>query len=183
MNEAYPSAVTLANDLSKRNSGKVGRKSCQNMYDGKERNAPHFRSRRKQMAITKPKEAKPSSAHPQTIGQLIRAIRSLGLCRITQIGNNEWQIDSREEGRVSCLLVSGKGKPRRKPGGDEGGNPRLGRSKEKGKRGRDRTRPVRRTNQSHNANKRSARNIYEVFRPHSISTRCLASQFSNQSQS
>ena len=181
MRGLWPSLVM--NDKTKRTMRGVGNNQGSNFPNGQSGNAPHFRSRRKQMAVAKSEKAKPSSAHPQTIGQLIRAIRSLGLCRITQIGNNEWQIDSREEGRVSCLLVSGQSKPRRKPGCNEGGNSRLGRGKEKGKRGRDRTRPVRGANQSHNANKRSARNIYEVFRPHSISTRCLASQFSDQSQS
>ena len=181
MRGLWPSPVM--NDKTKRTMRGVGNNQGSNFPNGQGGDASHLRSRRKPMAVGKSKKAKPSSAHPQTIGQLIRAIRSLGLCRITQIGNNEWQIDSREEGRVSCLLVSSQSKPRRKPGCDEGGDPRLGRGKEKGKRGRDRTRPVRGTNQGHNANKRSSRNIYEVFRKDSISTRCLASQFSNQSQS
>jgi len=127
----------VMNDKTKRTMRGVGNNQGSNFPNGKSGNAPHFRSRRKQMAIAKSEETKSSSANPQTLGQLIRAIRSLGLCRVTQIGNNEWQIDSSEEGRVGCLLVSGKGKPRRKPGGYEGGDSRLGRGKEKGKRGRD----------------------------------------------
>jgi len=181
MRVLWPSLVM--NDKTKRTMRGVGYNQGSNFPNGQIGNAPHFRSRRKQMAVAKPEEAKPSSANPQTIGQLIRAIRSLGLCRITQIGNNEWQIDSREEGRVSCLLVSSQSKPRRKPGGDEGGNSRLGRGKEKGKRGRDRTRTIRRANQGHNANKRSARNIYEIFGTDSVTTGCASGQPSNQSQS
>ena len=160
----------------------MGHQSCQSKHDGQERNAPHLRSRRKSMAIDKPKETKPSSTHPQTLGQLIRAIRSLGLCRIVKIGDNEWQIDSSEEGRVSCLLVSRASLPRRKPGSTKGGDPRLGRGKEKGQRGRGGTRPIRGANQGHNANKRGARSIYEVFGTDSITTGCASIQPCNQSQ-
>jgi len=135
MRGLWPSPVM--NDKTKRTMRGVGNNQGSDFPNGQSGDASHLRSRRKPMAVGKSKKAKPGSAHPQTIDQLLGAIRSLGLCRITQIGNNEWQIDSREEGRVSCILVSGKGKPRRKPGGYEGGDPRLGRGKEKGKRGRD----------------------------------------------
>ena len=181
MRGLWPSLVM--NDKTKRTMRGVGNNQGSNFPNGQSGNAPHFRSRRKQMAVAKSEKAKPSSAHPQTIGQLIRAIRSLGLCRITQIGDNEWQIDSCEEGGASCLLVSSKSKSRRKPGGDEGGNPRMGRGKEKSKRGRDRTRTIRRANQGYNANKRGSRNIYEIFRTDSSTTGCASSQPSNQSQS
>lgn len=181
MRGLWPSPVM--NDKTKRTMRGVGNNQGSNLSNGQGGNAPHLRGRRKPMAVAKPEEAKPSSAHPQTIGQLIRAIRDLGFCRITQTGNNEWQIDSREEGRVSCLLISSPSKPRRKPGGYEGGDPRLGRGKEKGKRGRDRTRSVRGANQGNNANKRSARNIYEIFRTDSSTTGCASSQPSNQSKS
>lgn len=160
----------------------MGNRQGSNFKDGKGRNASHLRGRRKQMAADKPKETKPSSSHPQTLGQLIRAIRSLGICRINQIGDNEWQIDSSKEGRVSCLLVSRASLPRRKPGSTKGGDPRLGRGKEKGQRGRGGTRPIRRANQGHHANKRSPRSIYEVFGTDSITTGCSSGQPSDQSK-
>lgn len=173
----------VMNDKTKGAMRKMGTYQGGNFPNGKGGNAPHLRGRRKQVAADKPKETKPSSAHPQTLGQLIRAIRSLGVCRINQIGDNEWQIDSSKEGRVSCLLVSRSSLPRRKPSCTKGGDPRLGRGKEKSKRGRNRTRSIRRANQGHNANKRSPRNIYEIFGTHQITTGCASSQPSDTGES
>ena len=173
----------MMNDNPKATKRCMGHRQGSGVENGKGGNASNLRGRRKPMAIDKSKETKPSSSHPQTIGQLIRAIRSLGICRINKIGDNEWQIDSSKEGRISCLLVSRASLPRRKPGSTKGGDPRLGRGKEKGQRGRGGTRPIRGANQGHNANKRSARSIYEVFGTDSITTGCSSSQSSDKGES
>lgn len=173
----------MMNDNPKATKRCMGHRQGSGVENGKGGNASNLRGRRKPMAADKSKETKPSSSHPQTLGQLIRAIRSLGICRINKIGDNEWQIDSSKEGRVSCLLVSRASLPRRKPSCAKGGDSKLGRGKEKGQRGRGGTRPVRGANQGHNANKRSARSIYEVFGTDSITTGCSSGQPSDKGES
>jgi len=181
MRGLWPSLVM--NDKTKRTMRGVGNNQGSNFSNGKSGNAPHLRSRRKPMAVGKSKEAKPHSTKAQTLADLLRSIRCLGICRLTKIGNSAWQIDSSEEGRASCLLVIDRrisGKERR---GDEGRSSWTQSSQKERSRGGNRTGTIRGASQNNNANKRSSRNIYEIFGTNSSTIGCAPGQFSNQSQS
>ena len=161
MNEDYPSAVNLTNDYSKRTSRKVGHRCGAVVSNGKARNAPHFRVRRSKVEARKSEAGEQES--PRTIPDLIRAIKRFG-CRVIQIENLAWQIESSEASRGSCLLIGSYSGKQSKPSRYEGGSSRMGRSKKASRRSRNGTRSVRGSNQSASQNGRGARSVRQMAR-------------------
>ena len=102
MNEDYPSAVTLANDYPKRTPRKVGHRCGAVVSNGKARDATNQRIRRSKVEARKSEASE--QEYPRTIPDLLRAIEGLG-CRVIQIENLAWQIESSEASRGSCLLI------------------------------------------------------------------------------
>ena len=96
MNEDYPSAVTLANDYPKRTPRKVGHRCGAVVSNGKARYATNQRIRRSKVEARQPEAGEQES--PRTIPDLLRAIEGLG-CRVIQIENLAWQIESSEASR------------------------------------------------------------------------------------
>ena len=171
----------MMHDSAKRFGRIVGDGQGTDFAHGKGRDASHKRSRRKTMEAGKSKKSIETHSEPVTIHRLLRDIRELG-CRVTKIANATWEIAQGEEGGASCILVGDESLQRKLASSHAVSNPRMGRGQEKGKRGRDRTRTIRRANQSNNENKRGSRSIYEIFRSDSITTGCSPGQPSNQSQ-
>jgi len=158
MNEDYPSAVTLANDYPKRTSRKVGHRCGAVVPNGKAGHAPHFRVRRSKMETRKSEASEQITDSPNTIPDLLRAIKRLG-CRVIQIENLAWQIESSEASRGSCLLIGSYGGKQSKPSRYASRRSRMGRSKKASRRSRNGTRSIRGSNQSASQNGRGERSV------------------------
>ena len=161
MNEDYPSAVTLANDYAKRTPRKMGHRCGAVVSNGKARNATHFRVRRSKMEARKPEAGEQITDSPDTIPDLLRAIKRLG-CRVIQIENLAWQIESSEASRGSCLLIGSYGGKQSKPSRYAVGSSRMGRSKKASGRSRNGTRTMGRNKQNNFTNGRSARSVRQM---------------------
>ena len=159
MNEDYPSALALANDYSKRTPRKVGHRCGAVVSNGKARYATYKRVRRSKVEARQPEAGEQES--PRTIPDLLRAIEGLG-CRIIQIENLAWQIESSEASRGSCLLIGSYGGKQSKPSRYEGGGSRMGRSKKASRRSRNGTRPVGRGEQGHDSDGRGAGSVRQM---------------------
>jgi len=181
MNEDYPSAVTLANDYPKRTPRKVGHRCGAVVSNGKAGYAPHFRVRRSKVEARKSEAGKQITDSPNTIPELLRAIEGLG-CRVIQIENLAWQIESSEASRGSCLLVGSHGGKQSKPSSNEGGGARMGRSKKTSRRSRNGTRSMGRSEPSHSSHGGSARMDNEVARSNQVASRCPSFEPSGQSK-
>ena len=181
MNEDYPSAVTLANDYPKRTPRKVGHRCRAVVSNGKARNAPHLRTRRSKVEARQPEASEQITDSPNTIPDLIRAIKRLG-CRVIQIENLAWQIESSEASRGSCLLIGSYGGKQSKPSRHEGGSSRMGRSKKASRRSRNGTRSMGRSEPSHSSDGGSARMDNEMARSNQIASGCPPFEPSGQSQ-
>ena len=182
MNEDYPSAVTIANDYTKRTPRKMGHRCGTVVSNGKARNAPHFRVRRSKMEACKSEASEQITNSPNTIPDLLRAIKRLG-CRVIQIENLAWTIESSEASRGSCLLIGSHGGKQSKPSRYEGGGARMGRSKKASSRSRNGTRSMGRSKPSHSSDGGSARMDNEVARSNQIASRCPSFEPSGQSKS
>jgi hypothetical protein len=145
MNEDYPSALALANDYPKRTPRKVGHRCGAVVSNGKARYATYKRVRRSKVEARQPEAGEQES--PRTIPDLLRAIEGIG-CRVIQIENLAWQIESSEASRGSCLLIGSYGGKQSKPSRYEGGGSRMGRSKKASRRSRNGTRSMGRSEQS-----------------------------------
>ena len=161
MNESYPSAVKLSNDHPKRTPRKVGHRCGAVVSNGKARYAPNFRVRRSKMEARKPEAGEQITDSPNTIPDLIRAIKRLG-CRVIQIENLAWQIESSEASRGSCLLIGSYGGKQSKPSRYASRSSRMGRGKKASRRSRNGTRSVRGGNQSASENGRGARSVRQM---------------------
>ena len=181
MNEDYPSAVTLANDYAKRTPRKVGHRCGAVVSNGKARNAPHLRVRRSKMEARKPEASEQITDSPNTIPDLLRAIERIG-CRVIQIENLAWTIESSEASRGSCLLVGSYGRKQQKPSRNEGGGARMGRSKKASRRSRNGTRSMGRSEPSHSSDGGSSGMDNEVARSNQIASRCPSFEPSGQSK-
>ena len=181
MNEDYPSAVTLANDYPKRTPRKVGHRCGAVVSNGKAWNAPHFRVRRSKMEARKSKAGEQITDSPNTIHDILRAIKRLG-CRVIQIENLAWTIESSEASRGSCLLIGSHGGKQSKPSRYEGGGARMGRSKKASRRSRNGTRSMGRSEPSHSSDGGSARMDNEVAWSNQIASGCPSIEPSGQSK-
>ena len=181
MNESYPSAVTLANDYPKRTPRKVGHRCGAVVSNGKARNAPHLRVRRSKVEARKSEASEQITNSPNTIPDLLRAIKRLG-CRVIQIKNLAWKIESSEASRGSCLLIGSYGGKQSKPSRYASRSSRMGRSKKASRRSRNGTRSLGRDEQNHFTNGRGARVDNQMARRNQGVTRCDAIQPCGQSK-
>ena len=181
MNEDYPSAVSLPNDYPKRTPRKVGHRCGTVVSNGKARNAAHIRVRRSKMEARKPEASEQITDSPNTIPDLLRAIERIG-CRVIQIENLAWTIESSEASRGSCLLVGSYGRKQQKPSRYEGGGARMGRSKKASRRSRNGARSMGRSEPSHSSDGGSARMDNEVARSNQIASGCPSFEPSGQSK-
>ena len=181
MNESYPSAVTLANDYPKRTPRKVGHRCGAVVSNGKARYAPNLRVRRSKMEARKSEAGEQITDSPNTIADLLRAIERIG-CRVIQIENLAWQIESSEASRGSCLLVGSYGRKQQKPSRYEVGSSRMGRSKKASSRSRNGTRSMGRSEPSHSSDGGSAGMDNEMARSNQIASGCPSFEPSGQSK-
>jgi hypothetical protein len=123
------------------------------------RDAPYKRQRCRALEAGQPEKSKQNRDQFDTIPDLLRAIEGLG-CRVIQIENLAWQIESSEASRGSCLLVGSYGGKQSKPSRYEGGSSRLGRSKKASGRSRNGTRPMGRGEQSHDSRMDEVREVF-----------------------
>ena len=181
MNENYPSAVTLANDYAKRTPRKVGHRCGSVVSNGKARNATHLRVRRSKVEARQSEASEQITDSPNTIPDLLRAIERIG-CRVIQIENLAWTIESSEASRGSCLLIGSYSRKQQKPSSYEGGSSRMGRSKKASRRSRNGTRSMGRSEPSHSSDGGSAGMDNEVARSNQIASGCPSFEPSGQSK-
>ena len=144
--------------------------------------APNQRGRGSKLEDRKPKASRQkATSNPSTIPDLLRAIEGIG-CRVIQIENLAWQIESSEASRGSCLLVGSYSRKQQKPSRYEGGGARMGRSKKASRRSRNGTRSVGRSESSHSSDGGSSRMDNEVARSNQIASGCPSFESSGQSK-
>ena len=164
-----------------RDRRKMGNQSCKSMYYGQKRHANYKHIGGREMETGKSKKTGEGKGDLITIDKLIRDISNLG-CRITKIGDSAWQIDSWEEGRASCILISSAVSKGKKPSRHEGSGARMGRGKKASRRSRDGTRSMGRSEPSHSSDGGSARMDNEVARSNQIASGCPSFEPSGQSK-